>query len=119
MGNSATSSLELAELPQTACTFSMACTVALSSSLTGLPGVWPSHTLAAYASKYMYFDLCSGFSLLPSLNKASTRSSEIRLFTILRIIYFYNASEMASYCIFQIYLQLKKLQYAKASSYYN
>lgn len=78
VGNSAINSLELAELQQTACTFSIACIVGFSSSLTGLVGVVPSHTLAAYANKYMYFDLCSGFSLLPDLKSASTRSSVIK-----------------------------------------
>lgn len=80
VGSSAISSLELAELLHTACIFSIACIVAFSSSLTGLPAVTPSQTLAAYANKYMYFDLCSGFNLLPDLNKESTRSSKNIMF---------------------------------------
>lgn len=60
-------------------TFSTAAIVGFSSSCFKLwrcPRLNTSHTLAAYASKYIYLDLCSGFNLLPGLNRASINSSE-------------------------------------------
>src|SRR5262245_45247915 len=61
-------------------TLSMAWHVAFSSSLFTFfrwPFLVDSATLAAYASKYTYFDLCSGLSFVPGLNSASSNRSAL------------------------------------------
>lgn len=78
---SAVSSVEPFSMLHIVWTFSTACIVDFNSSLlivllTGPFLLDVSETLAANARRYIYFGLCSGFSLTPGLNSESTSNSK-------------------------------------------